>query len=167
MEFFHVNRFLFAPGAVILPGGWGRPILNGRMYSGLNNNGVNYFILFREYVFEQIRLELFSKKPSRLQGTFICPNFVSAHNFWETERAESEIIYRVEILEDKPFHVSPWTLANQPNSPESIYYAMPKAAKNYWEFPQKDRYDLPSDNMLEAITESPIKILEVVQGSSV
>lgn len=167
MEFFHVNRFLFALGAVILPGRWGRPILNGRMYSELNNNGINYFILFREYVFEQMRLELFSEKPSKFQGAFIYPNFVSAHNFWGTERAESEIIYRVEILGDKPFHVSPWTLANQPDSPESIYYAMPKAAKNYWELPQKDRYDLPSDNILEAITESAIKILEVVRGSLV
>ena len=54
MEFYHINRFLFDVGTIIRPGAWGRPILSGMTYSGLRPN-VNYFILFREYVFEQIR----------------------------------------------------------------------------------------------------------------
>ena len=162
MEFYHINRFLFDVGTIIRPGAWGRPILSGMSYSGLRPN-VNYFILFREYVFEQIRQELYPNKPSRLKGTFICPNYLSAKNFWSIERQMGEIIYKVELLEDKPFHVADLTFTSPPQTPESLYYSIPKAAISYWGYPQKEDYTNPSDNLLEAITESAIRISEIVQ----
>lgn len=161
MEFYHVNRFLFDIGTIIRSGAWGRPILTGRHYS-CTSPDINYFILFREYVFEQKRRELYPDKPSRLMGTFLCPNLLSAQNFWMLERHQSDIIYKVELLEDKPFHIANWCLANPQTTPESAYYSIPNAANQYWSYLQKQDYSESSDNMLEAITESAIRISEIV-----
>lgn len=161
MEFYHINRFLFDIGTIIRPGAWGRPILNGSTYSSVRPD-VNYYILFREYVFEQKRLEFYPDKPSRLLGTFLCPNFLSAQNFWTVERAQGEIIYKVELLEDKPFHVADWMLTESPKTLESAYFSIPKAADAYWSYPQKQDYSESADNSLEVITESAIRISEIV-----
>lgn len=168
MELYHVNDWDFAPGTIINPGDWGRPILTGLKYAHFDYHTPNYAILFREYVFEQIRFERYENKPSRLKCTFTCPTKTAIYNFWTIERQQCGIIYRVEIIDKtKPFHVAPMRLTSfaipQNEPKKSQYYYIPECAEKYWSYPQKEFYKDDSEGFdLEALTESPIRIIEQI-----
>lgn len=157
MVYYHVNRFHFGDGTIIYPGAWGRPILYGRSYSAISNP--SYYILFREYVFEEIRRTLFPEKPSRLQSTFVCPNLESAHNFNEIERGNGEVVYRLELAGEGATHTADWTLTNPPQSLESAYITVPRAAEQYWSYPQNPPF--PQENVLETLVAAPLRICGV------
>ena len=157
--FYYVTTLKIEQGAVIHPGAWGRPLFQGNTYAPALKP--NYFILFREYVFEDIRKQKFPNKPSRLTGVFVCPNLISAQNFNMTERSGSGLIYRVELLTDSETHTVPWCLANPPSTLESAFLSIPKVAESYWSFQQED-FPTQLVNMLETITMSPIRICEQI-----
>jgi hypothetical protein len=113
-------------GSVVLPGNWGRIV---GMY---NTSGFgNPWIQFREDVFEKVRRDEYSKKPSRLKSIFLCESPQSLQEFLQQTNRGLDFMYGVTLIDqDEPIHRGCLSLLDiqQRENPESFM----DEARNYW-----------------------------------
>ncbi len=62
-ELLHRSGNLYEPGDEVQPGNWGRVIMGA---------GMDHPCFQREYIFESVRKQHFSGRPSRMRATFAC-----------------------------------------------------------------------------------------------
>ena len=125
--YYHVSPIHLENGSVIKKGNWGRVI---RLYMG-NCNGLN---LFRERVFEDIRLRSFPNKPSRLDATFLLLNEEDAVRYLkiDNEACRTSLIYKVRICNDSTsYHLGNFNKVTV-LSPDCHFGKMDEIATNYW-----------------------------------
>lgn len=65
-ELLHRSGNLYEPGDEVQPGNWGRVIMGA---------GLEHSSFQREYIFESVRKQHFSEKPSRMRASFACETF--------------------------------------------------------------------------------------------
>ncbi len=109
MPYFHCSSTMLEPGAVILPGNWGRIIQS----SGWQHNQA-----FREAAFEYVREREFSDKPSRLTSLFFFDDENEARFYANSDgRQHTMIPYEVELVDPSAAkHTSDWR-SLQPRNP--------------------------------------------------
>ena len=125
--YYHVSPINLEVGSVIKKGNWGRVI---RLYWG-NCIGLN---LFRERVFEDVRLRNFQSKPSRLDCSFLLLNQADAFRYLkvDNEACRTSLIYKVKVCDDSaPSHLGNFNKVTvQP--PDCHFQKMDEIATNYW-----------------------------------
>jgi len=84
--FFHISPTILGVGSVILPGNFGRIV---KLY---NPSSVNFDILTRETIFEQVRQQEFQDKPSRLDCLFLLESLEQAIEY-KNKHAVWNVIY--------------------------------------------------------------------------
>ncbi|RXG88733.1 hypothetical protein EAS61_29135 [Bradyrhizobium zhanjiangense] len=111
---------MLEPGAVILPGNWGRII----RLAGWSHNQA-----FREAVFEYVRQQEFPGKPSRLDALFFFDDENEARFYAESDgRQATMLAYEIELLSPHaPKHFGDWR-GLQPQAPVVDL----KWVRNYW-----------------------------------
>ena len=147
-SYFYCCSLPLMAGSVIKPGNWGRII---KTYSPQSSPNVWLFI--RELIFEQVRRENFSTKPSRFESIFLCLDQNSIRDFKQTTSRSLDLIYEVVVLdEQEPTHIGDWALCNIQNNDN--YSTFVDRAKMYWS----------GENIAkpELVTTSPIKIIQEV-----
>jgi hypothetical protein len=109
-----------APGSVVLPGNYGQII---------RSVGQTHKHWHRETVLEQVRVQHFPDKPSRLASTFSCPTEDTAR-FYRTHLDPNSILYLVEKVEpDASEHRADFNVVQPlPRRPET----MEQIADLYW-----------------------------------
>jgi len=167
--YYHVSPIHLENGSVIKKGNWGRVI---RLYMG-NCNGLN---LFRERVFEDVRINSFSDKPSRLDSTFLLLNHDDALRYLrvENEANRTGLIYKVKICNDSvPYHLGNFNKVTvQP--PDCHFDKMDEIARSYWagvglNDPSVTLFD-PATNSykqftaIELLVQSDIQIVECMNN---
>jgi hypothetical protein len=107
--------------------------------------------LIREVVFEKVRLELFSAKPSRLHCVFACESLQDARQFQGTGRT-LDLIYRVNLVDpDALIHRGCLSYLDVQGDGDTLGVVEQKAER-YWEANEVQRPEI--------LTMSPLKILE-------
>lgn len=101
--YFHLSQALLAPGSVIENGNF------GRMLDRYTPGGeFDISLLYREEVFEFIRLTKYADKPSRLLSIFLLKNLEEAFQYMMFN-AKNHNLYEVEIIDtSKPVHEGAW-----------------------------------------------------------
>lgn len=153
---------LLDKGSIILPGNF------GRIVKKYNPNSVNFDILSRETIFEQIRQQEFNTKPSRLHCLFLLESLEQAIHY-RNQYAVWNLIYEVSInSENLTIHRGSYSF-NVPSavpifgttgtiSPPNIlhnngyYNGLPELARTYW------RTDPSSDS--EVLINAPATIID-------
>lgn len=124
---------LVAPGAVLLPGNWGR-VIRARAEQGVQDakEQVAY-----EDVFEEIRLKVAQDAPSRLSCLYVSPDVAAAHHFRDTMKSgRTDVLYRVEPVEmPAEVFVARWSLWNWREIREGTSLKARKSARRYWTEP--------------------------------
>lgn len=158
-SYFHVCPILLTPGSVILPGNWGRIL---RQYVS-PHRVPNYGTMLRERVLEDVRVRKFPGKPSRLATTFLWGKKEDAFMYRESN-APFDVIYKVEVLDPKAnAHTGSFANLSLPEG-ATVLLAIEPMAERYW---SGEPLNLPPGlggpvvNMLETITESPIRVIEM------
>ncbi|MBP8708303.1 MAG: DUF2441 domain-containing protein [Caldisericia bacterium] len=134
-------------GSIIFPGNWGR-IIN--LYTGESLQ--NLIIFSREQVFEKVRIQNYSTKPSRLTSIFLCKSKEELDTFRQLSGGRLwDIAYKVEIIDNKPIFETDYTFANFPQGSFQLQ-EFEIMAHRYWK----------GENIqhLEILTESRIKIIQ-------
>ena len=110
----------------------------------------NAWTLARELIYEQVRQEHFSSKPSRFDALFLCFSEVEAEKFRSSTSRPFDLIYEVELMEPTaPTHIGNWALINW-NQNDNIE-TLKVQAHAYW---------LGSDlTNRELVTSSPAKVV--------
>lgn len=143
-KYYWLCSYPLEEGSIVLPGNWGRIISLYWSDGGL-------LIYLREKILEDIRKEKFSSRPSRLTSFFLCKSEVEAKTFQTLSGSrEFDILYEVELVDDKPIFETDWSFVNFPNMPFLLKDLEPMAYK-YW---QAENIQNP-----EVLTESRIKIV--------
>ena len=89
--FYHVAPITLGEGSIIMPGNWGRMLM---MHDALNP------VLFREHVFELVRMKNFADKPSRLQCVFAVETADEAARYRAAHQPNG-LIYEVRVEAEK------------------------------------------------------------------
>jgi len=92
--YFFACSYPLALGCVVNPGNWGRIVRKYR-----TDGFGNAWTLFREEVFEQVRVSEFATKPSRYDGIFLCESRTNLKHFIETNGRVMDLMYEVEIVD--------------------------------------------------------------------
>jgi hypothetical protein len=147
--FFHCCSILLEPGAVILPGNWGRCI---RLLGWAHN------LALREIVFEDMRVRSFQSLPSRMDAVFFMPSMEHAQ-LYQSRNALMNI-YEIELLDSNATtHVGDWRLAagEGVSGPLSLHWV-----ENYWQGVLQPPLLLNNSQVqsVEILAESPIRILK-------
>ncbi|BCM23828.1 hypothetical protein [Methyloradius palustris] len=125
--YYHVSPIHLENGSIIKKGNWGRVI---KLYIG-NCNGLN---LFKERVLEDVRLDHYSTKPSRLDAIFLLLNLDAAKHYLtvDNEAQRTSLIYKVKPLNrNAPGHLANYSKTIvQP--PLCHFDNMEQVAHNYW-----------------------------------
>lgn len=162
--YYHVSPIHLEVGSVIKKGNWGRVI---RLYIG-NCNGLN---LFRERVFEDVRLKNFQNKPSRLDCSFLLLNQDDAFRYLkvDNEACRTSLVYKVKVCnEAAAFHLGNFNKVTV-TPPDCHFGKMDEIATNYWAgIGLKDITPMvnPATNTFEPVTtiellvQSDIQIVE-------
>lgn len=171
--YYHVSPIHLESGSVIKRGNWGRVI---RLYMG-NCNGLN---LFRERVFEDVRLRLFPNKPSRLDCTYLLLDVEAARRYLnvDNEAFRTSLIYKVRVANlNAKFHLGNFNQVTV-KPPLCHFDHMDELASNYWNGVGLNNtvitgHTLDPDNLgvylpihethLELLVESDIEIVECVE----
>jgi|GEM_PF-757722 len=144
VKYYWLCSYRLEVGSIVKPGNWGRII---KMYTPQNNNH-HAFIAAREYVFELVRRENFSDKPSRLESTFLCKTMEDAQELHQKNR-QFDLIYEVELVNNDQIFETDMALVD--SDPADTILAIEAKAKIYWN---------PSAIVKpEILTSSPIKII--------
>ena len=157
MPLYHSSPSLLAPGSIVLPGNYGRII---KML------GKTHPLWKRERVFEEVRKQRYSAKPSRLTSSFCCTNLDTAYFYMRSPSLKGEtalypVLYEVEKVDHGAVEhradfnvVQP--LARRPET-------MSEIATMYWEASLWIAVaDAPGIRCEEMITTSPLRILKPV-----
>ncbi|EHR00824.1 hypothetical protein [Bradyrhizobium sp. WSM471] len=109
MPYFHCSSTMLEPGAVILPGNWGRIV---------RLTGWPYNQAFREAVFEYVRDQEFAQKPSRLDSLFFFDDEYEARFYATSDARQATMLpYEIELLDAQaPKHFADWRNL-QPQTP--------------------------------------------------
>jgi hypothetical protein len=92
MPFYHCTHLDLENSSIILPGNWG---------SIINKIGFGHPCWTRERILEQVRSELFSDKPSRLNATFCCEK-LDTIRCYKSKNCPAGFLYEVEIINTTP-----------------------------------------------------------------
>ncbi len=145
MIYYHVNQAYLETESVLLPENFGR-VLRSR-------NAEHNPMLFREYIFEDVRKSCFPQKPSRLESIFLCQDVVSMWNFIHIAKRINELIYHVEIIKpEKEQHIAPIELVNVG---EKAWTTTAQNAHAYWEWDASQT----TKHTMEVICETPVRII--------
>ena len=131
-------------GSIILPGNWGRMISLYRSDDGL-------LLYLREKILEEIRIREFPNLPSRMTSAFLCLTIEDAIKFRDSNNRSFDILYKVEVIDDKPVFKTDWTFLNWPMTP-FLLKDLENMAYKYWQ-----ATDIQNP---EILTESRIKIIQ-------
>jgi hypothetical protein len=144
MPYYYACSYPLAAGSIIETGNWGR-------MCRLENIETKSGHLLMELVFENIRLQKFSGRPSRFSCNFLCPNPLSIQNFVATNKRLFDLMYEVELIDKnaKTFETD-WTLVS---SAHPNINALEHVAHRYW-----DPHDV-DDKAREVLTDSAIRII--------
>jgi len=149
MPFYYLCSYPLISESVIEKGNWGRIM----RLNQINQNSALY--LLRELVFERIRIEEFTNKPSRFKSLFLCPSIESAKEF-KKERP-FDIIYEVMPLNASANSFeTDWSLITSPLNKNIVQ--VEEEARNYW------NGLITSDNKKEVVIESDIKIIRKLEA---
>ncbi|WP_051963067.1 DUF2441 domain-containing protein [Deinococcus misasensis] len=146
--FLHASGVQLVPGAVILPGNFGRVILG---------TGVTHKLYKREILLEETRRKHFPEKPSRLRSCFVCPTFEDMDWFFRNHFYGCAC-YEVQLLQSTaPRHLA--FVSCLPSDKSKPFYPDEEMAYFYWAgvWPEK-LGELPRAQ--ELIVSSPLKILD-------
>ncbi|WP_145928044.1 hypothetical protein [Bradyrhizobium neotropicale] len=100
MSLFHVNAALLQPGAVILPGNWGRVIRQAGWQHGRS--------VF-EVALEDQRLRTFPHLPSRLDCSFFFDDVEEARFYRLAQNQHTHNLYEVELVDPRAtLHCTDW-----------------------------------------------------------
>jgi hypothetical protein len=149
MKFYHLTGKILNVGDVIVPGNWGRVI----MEIGPSHTAWTY-----EIHLEHIRLLEFPSKPCRLKSTFAFLT-VEAMQYWRNLERQADNVFEVEVLDQSAcFHrgdmLGVQSIQGIDKTPEA-------AAKRYWS-QSSPLFLTPSPNSIvieELVTESALKVL--------
>jgi len=145
MNYFYLCSYPIEAGSVILPGNWGRIL---QFYPLINQN--NWWLLLREMVFENIRLNEFSKLPSRLNSIFLCKDYNNIVDFKNKTGRILDLIYEVELLDGKALmHKACLSVFDQEK--DGDLRTLEEKARIYWSGKDIKR--------LEIVTTSSIRII--------
>lgn len=126
---YHLTACLLAPGAIILPGNWGR-MLN--LYATPIEDAHAAELLLKETIFEMVREQGFPTRPSRMHSLFCCPTLEGARHFQETQCRRFDLIYEVELKSENIFFAS-WNHVNLPSDKNFLaLQSYEELAKAYW-----------------------------------
>ncbi len=106
----------------------------------------------REQLFEKVRIQNYSTKPSRLTSIFLCKSKEELDTFRQLSGGRLwDIAYKVEIIDNKPIFETDYTFANFPQGSFQLQ-EFEIMAHRYWK----------GENIqhLEILTESRIKIIQ-------
>ncbi|MET4423220.1 hypothetical protein [Bradyrhizobium sp. RT3a] len=101
MPYFHCSSTMLEPGAVILPGNWGRII---------RQTGWPHNQAFREAVFEYVRHQEFAGEPSRLDALFFFDDEHEARFYASSDGRQATMLpYEIELVDaEAPKHSADW-----------------------------------------------------------
>lgn len=167
--YYHVSPLHLGTGSVIKKGNWGRVI---KLYIG-NCNGLN---LFRERVFEDIRLQNFPDKPSRLDAAYLLLSFEDAVRYLsvDNEAHRTSLIYKVRICNTSAnSHLGNFNKVTV-LPPDCHFEKMDEVAMNYWAgvglHDPIIKHDLPTNtlielNTVELLVQSDIQVVECLNSN--
>lgn len=102
---FHVGPMLLEPGAVILPGNWGRVLNHPR-----RRRDDSYW---REVALEDARSRRFARKPSRFNSVFALPSFAAVRAYRCVDTKILSPVYEIEPVDTTaPIHIGCWQLGS-------------------------------------------------------
>lgn len=142
--YFFACSYPLGDGSVVHAGNWGRLLEKYTPGAGAP------WVLIRELVFEQVRLQYFSNKPSRLKSIFLCQSLPVLQRFVAQSRRSLDLGYSVELLQPNiPQHVGCLSELNIGDTDSISTFA--NRAQKYW---QGQNVQEP-----EVLTESSVRIL--------
>jgi hypothetical protein len=145
--YYHCSPKQLDPGTIITPGNYGRILLQ---------TGVVHPHWRRESVLEQVRIELFPLKPSRLNSCFLLTSLEAA-KFYQSKNTKGDFLYTCEIVEPHlPQHFGDF---NAVEPLPRLNYTMEEIAVRYWSYSLKTRVEsYPNLFCEELLTSSSIRI---------
>ena len=139
--FYHVAPNILGEGSVIMPGNWGRMLM---MHDELNPT------LFREHVFELVRLKYFPEKPSRLNCVFAVETLEEAIRYRNVHHLTG-LIYEV-CVDDRnvALHRGHYNFSVRPDYkfPQGIH----DLANRYWS-------EVPNE-CIEVLIQAPVRVMK-------
>lgn len=147
-NYFYCYSLPLGAGSIINPGNWGRIL---RTYTQQTNPQA--WVLIRELVYESVRREHFSFKPSRFDSLFLCTTEADLMTFRANTGRHLDIGYEVKLVDPQATsHLGDWGAANtQGNANVPAYENL---AQTYWQ--------AASITKPELVTTSPIRIIRVL-----
>jgi hypothetical protein len=145
--YFHIAYGHLGEGSIIQPGNWGRII---RRYPVQQSTQP---LMARELIFELVRVNEFSNKPSRLAAAFVFEKQEDALTFLHKER-KYDVLHEVEFVNPTaPSHradsILKWPDGNLP-----FISSIEELARSYW---SGNNISVP-----EIITSSPLRVLGTI-----
>jgi hypothetical protein len=151
MSFFHISGAMLQPGAIIMPGNWGRII---RLFGWQHNRSV-----FEVALADQ-RQENFPQLPSRLDCSFFFDDLDEARFYKTNQNLLTHILYEVQVLDvDVPQHRTDWRNISPNGALDNDW------TRRYWAPVFQPPALQPSGQALacrEVLAVSPLKVLAVV-----
>lgn len=114
-----------------------------------------YSELLKEYIFEEVRINEFSDKPSRKNSMFLAPNEIDIFDYAKRlgYDLKTKYFYEIELHENKKIHFADLTLLNC----NTFSHAQKvENAKQYWEGVKKPDYNT------EILFEGQFKIIKAI-----
>lgn len=151
MELYHFCQTPLESGAVIKPGNWGRLML---LESFPKTKAADVENILFDLVLENVRLALYSDKPSRFTCVYTCLGIESARLF--ASKRPYYPCYKVELVyPDRSTFCGSWQHVEQRNGSLGSWYSL---AKTYWSTDWRTQ----SPNTLELLSLSPIRVVDEV-----
>lgn len=149
MELYHFCQTPLESGAVIKPGNWGRLML---LESFPKTKAADVENILFDVVLENVRLALYSDKPSRFACVYTCLGIESARLF--APKRPYYPCYKVELVyPDRPTFCGSWQHVEQRSGSLKSWHSL---AKTYWSTDWRTQ----SPNTLELLSLSPIRIVD-------
>lgn len=152
---YFLSSLSLAPGSVVQPGNWGRIIERYETPSSSRQTFGSLNLIARELVFENLRLEVYPDKPSRLRAAFCCPSLADMQQYRpKTDPFGFQIVYEVQLVDPaQPTHNAPLEMID---FAENTYFLMETRARahRYWSG--------HPDGPREIVTLSPLLIKAIV-----
>ncbi|MOA10637.1 hypothetical protein D3C78_1305350 [compost metagenome] len=138
--FYHVAPTILGEGSIIMPGNWGRVLM---LHTQLNPE------LFREHVFELVRMKYFPEKPSRLNCVFAAETPDEAAQY-RAAHQPSGLIYEVCVV-DGHFakHRGHYNFAVKPDY---------KFAEGFHDLAHRYWSEVPTE-CIEVVIQAPVQIM--------
>ena len=121
MNLFHASGLLYEVGDVIHPGNWGRVILGA---------GAAHQFYFREFLFEEVRLQLAPDAPSRLRSLFGLRTIEALQAYQQTTGLRHG--YRIELSDEANIHMADLAIFDRLFVPNGYEFAK-QALTDYWQ----------------------------------